>query len=255
MKVSFIGSGNVATHLAYAFHGLNYSIAQVYSPKLQNAQLLAQEVQAQAITDIAELDVADIYFIAVKDSAIATVAAQLADLNIQGIVVHTSGSTDINALATASPYYGVFYPLQTFSKNQPLDFKNIPLLLEANDQSTLQQLDQLARGLSQQVYHYSSAQRRSLHLAAVLACNFSNYLYSLADQYLNEQGVDFNLLKPLILETAHKSQNNAPVHVQTGPAVRHDQTILDMHMQMLNDQPQLQQIYQLLSSGIMQLHS
>ena len=254
MNISLIGSGNVATHLAQALYDLKHQIVQVYSQNLKNAQQLASLVQAQPVSQLQELQPADLYLIAVKDSAIAEIAAQLAPLTIQGIVAHTSGSTALDAIQQSSPHYGVFYPLQTFSKAKAVDFSQVPLLLEGSSAKVIQQLDILARQLSTQVYHYSTQQRRSLHLAAVIACNFSNYLYSVADDYLTRQGVDFDLLKPLILETASKIQHHAPIHMQTGPAVRHDQGILDMHQQMLESQPQLQQVYELLSQGIMHLH-
>lgn len=258
MKISLIGSGNVATHLACALYDLKYSILQVYSPNLQHAQQLAQRVQAQAVCQWQALQPADLYLIAVKDSTIEEVAAQLARLDVQGTVAHTSGSTALEVIKGSSKKFGVFYPLQTFSKAKSMDFAQVPLLLEANCADVLQQLDHLARQLSNQVYHYSTIQRRSLHLAAVIACNFSNYLYSVADGYLTEQGVDFNLLKPLILETAEKIQQHAPMAMQTGPAVRHDLAILAMHQNLLAQQPQseqIQQLYALLSQGIMQLHN
>ena len=253
MKISFIGSGNVATHLAQALLVVGHTVVQIYSRNSQNAQNLAHKVQAQAITQLTQLQPADLYVIAVNDSAIALVADQLAKLNLSGAVVHTSGSTHIDRLQITGQRYGVLYPLQTFSKAHSVDFKTVPLLLEASTPQVLQQLDMLARQLSQNVYHYSSDQRRSLHLAAVMACNFSNYLYSVANQYLDEQGVDFNLLKPLIMETAQKIQQHAPVTVQTGPAVREDTKILKMHEDMLDNQPELRQLYCLLSEGIIKL--
>ncbi|RYY79036.1 MAG: DUF2520 domain-containing protein [Moraxellaceae bacterium] len=255
MKISLIGSGNVATHLAGALYDLKHQIVQVYSPNYQNAQQLAQQVKAQPISEWGELQPADLYLIAVKDSAIGEVAAQLASQNIDGIVVHTSGSTALDVINTSSKRYGVFYPLQTFSKAKAVDFAQVPLLLEGSSVEVLQQLDLVARQLSKRVYHYSTQQRRSLHLAAVIACNFSNYLYNVADDFLTQQGVEFDLLKPLIVETASKIQHHVPFEMQTGPAVRQDQGILDMHLHMLDNQPQLQQMYELLSEGIMQLHA
>lgn len=250
MRISLIGSGNVATHLANALFVLEYKIVQVYSQTLQNAQVLASQVRATAIDQLTALQAADLYIIAVTDAAIAPICNELAPLELKGAVVHTSGSTDISILKNVGSQHGVFYPLQTFSKTSNISFKTIPLLLEASNLELLNQLDQLARQLSNQVYHYNSEQRRSLHLSAVIACNFSNYLYAVANQYLDQQGVDFNLLKPLILETAHKIQQHAPTSVQTGPAIRKDRAILAMHEQMLANQPALQQLYQLLSEGI-----
>ena len=253
MKISFIGSGNVATHLAKSLFVLEYKIVQVYSQTIQNAQILASQVGATAIDQLTALQAADLYIIAVTDAAIAKISADLAPLELKGVVVHTSGSTDISILKNVGSHHGVFYPLQTFSKALNTDFKTIPLLLEASNLELLNQLDQLASQLSDQVYHYNSEQRRSLHLSAVIACNFSNYLYAVAQQYLDQQGVDFNLLKPLIMETAHKIQQHAPASVQTGPAIRQDHAILVMHQQMLANQPALQQLYQLLSNGIIEM--
>lgn len=255
MKISLIGSGNVATHLTCALYDLKHQIVQVYSQNIQNAQSLATLVKAQPIDQLHQLKPADLYMIAVKDSAIEDVVAQLARLNIKGIVAHTSGSTALDVLVDSSEHYGVLYPLQTFSKVKAVDFAQVPLLLEGSSAEVLQQLDLVARQLSSQVYHYSTQQRRSLHLAAVMACNFSNYLYSVADDFLTQQGVAFELLKPLIVETASKIQNFAPIDMQTGPAVRQDQGILDMHRHMLDGQPQLQQLYELISQSIMQLHA
>ncbi len=253
MKISFIGSGNVATHLANALFVLEHKIVQVYSQTIQNAQVLAQQVNASPVDLLAALLPADLYIIAVTDAAISQLSTELASLRLKGAVVHTSGSTDIRVLKDNGSDYGVFYPLQTFSKTSNINFKIIPLLLEASNIELLNQLDQLASQLSDQVYHYNSEQRRSLHLSAVIACNFSNYLYAVAQQYLEQQGVDFNLLKPLIMETAHKIQQQAPANVQTGPAIRQDYAILAMHQQMLANQPALQQLYRLLSEGIISM--
>ena len=253
MKISFIGSGNVATHLANALFVLEHKIVQVYSQTIQNAQVLAQQVNASPVDLLAALLPADLYIIAVTDAAISQLSTELASLRLKGAVVHTSGSTDISVLKNTGSDYGVFYPLQTFSKASNVNFKTVPLLIEASNAKICDQLDQLARQLSDQVYHYNSEQRRSLHLSAVIACNFSNYLYSVANQYLEQQGVDFNLLKPLIMETAHKIQQQAPANVQTGPAIRQDYAILAMHEHMLASQPALQQLYRLLSEGIISM--
>lgn len=253
MKISFIGSGNVATHLANALFVLEHKIVQVYSQTIQNAQILASQVGATAIDQLTALQAADLYIIAVTDAAISQLSTELASLRLKGAVVHTSGSTDISVLKNTGSDYGVFYPLQTFSKASNVNFKTVPLLIEASNVKLCDQLDQLARQLSDRVYHYNSEQRRSLHLSAVIACNFSNYLYAVAQQYLEQQGVDFNLLKPLIMETAHKIQQQAPANVQTGPAIRQDYAILAMHEHMLASQPALQQLYRLLSEGIISM--
>lgn len=252
MNIVMIGSGNVATHLARALSQF-YHIAQIYSPNLQHAQHLAKQVGAEAINQFQHLQLADLYIIAVKDQVIADVASKIAPWVQYATVVHTSGSVEQSVLRNASTYHGVFYPLQTFSKQKPVDFQSVPLLLESNHPRVKAQLDEIAKKISPLVYHYSSEQRRSLHLGAVLACNFSNYLYSVADQYLSEQGVDFNLLKPLIVETANKITHHSPVDVQTGPAVRGDHAVIERHVHMLSDHYDLQQLYQQMSEGIASL--
>lgn len=253
MKISLIGSGNVATHLAQALSP-HFTIVQIFSQNLVHAEQLAALVDAHAINDLSQLEPVDIYILAVSDRAIQSVADQLAPYVHNALVLHTSGSVDIDVLKNASTHTGVLYPLQTFSKAKQIDFSQVPLLLEAAIESDREKLQQIASTLSNRIYHYSSAQRRSLHLAAVIACNFSNYLYTVANDYLDEQQVDFDLLKPLILETAAKISHHAPQSVQTGPAVRGDQAVLKTHIAMLESQPELEQVYALLSQGIINRH-
>ena len=185
--------------------------------------------------------------ISVKDDAIEEVALQLT--NYRGLIAHTSGAVAINALANHENY-GVFYPLQTFSKNTALDFSTVPLCLEANGTANLNQLKQLANLISKKVYEVDSAQRKTLHLAAVFACNFPNYLYGIAQQLLAQHQLDFDIIKPLISETANKIQNALPMDVQTGPAVRNDEQTLKKHEGMLTKHPEWLNIYKLLSQQI-----
>lgn len=256
MRISFIGAGRVAHHLA-AVLSQNHQIVQIYSRTLEHAQTLAVQVSARATADIAELEPdVDLVIIAVSDQAIAEVIqkvhAQLADI----LIVHTSGSTDIQVLAKAHARAGVFYPLQTFSLAREVDWQATPLFVEATQSHDLERLTHLANSLSSRVYAYTSAQRLSLHLAAVFACNFSNYCYDMAKQIVDAKQVDFSLLYPLILETAHKAVQHDPKQVQTGPAMRGDQNILNMHQQMLDDvdREDLKNVYQLLSQQILQAH-
>lgn len=253
MKISLIGSGNVATHLAQALNQ-HFAIVQIFSQNLVHAEQLAGLVGAHAINDVSQLEAVDVYIVAVSDRAIESMADQLAPYVQHALVLHTSGSVDIDVLKNASTHTGVLYPLQTFSKAKQVDFAQVPLLLEVAIESDREKLQHIASTLSTRIYHYSSAQRRSLHLAAVIACNFSNYLYTLANDYLDEQQVDFDLLKPLIVETAAKISHHAPHSVQTGPAVRGDLAVLDKHFDMLTDKAELQQLYELMSQGIINRH-
>ncbi|HEY0246247.1 MAG TPA: DUF2520 domain-containing protein [Mucilaginibacter sp.] len=252
MRITIIGSGNVATHLAAAFKNAGHAIVQVYSRNMQNAALLAYHVKAEAIDDFDHINTeTDLFVIAVKDDAIGLVAEQLAPY--QKLMVHTSGATDLYVLLAFSDNVGVFYPLQTFSKVKEVDFLQVPLCIEGADETITKHLTQLAQTISNNVYQIDSVRRKTLHLAAVFACNFPNYLYAIAQQLLEQQNMDFAMLRPLILETAQKVQSLLPNQVQTGPAVRNDEKTMAFHLQLLQSQPELQQIYQLLSQGIIKL--
>jgi predicted short-subunit dehydrogenase-like oxidoreductase (DUF2520 family) len=252
MRITIIGSGNVATHLAAAFKNAGHQIVQVYSRTLQNAALLAYHVKAEAIDDLDQINPeTDIFIIAVKDDIIGPLVEQLA--GYEKLMVHTSGATDLYTLLAFSDNVGVFYPLQTFSKIKEIDFRNVPLCIEAADDSITRNLEQLAQTISNKVYRVDSEHRKILHLTAVFACNFSNYLYGVAQQILTTHQLDFDLLRPLILETAQKVQERLPADVQTGPAVRRDEITMNNHLELLKDRPGLQQIYTLLSQGIIKL--
>lgn len=249
MKIVLLGSGNVATHLAKALKAKGEDVVQVYSPNLNNAKLLADLIAAEAVDDLNEVKQnADLYIISVKDDAIETIAKSLK--NVSGLVVHTSGTTDINILSSQVKKAGVFYPLQTFSKGKEISFENIPLCIEASDESQLAILNNLAIKISRQVYQLGGEKRKVLHLAAVFACNFPNHLYALANKILSQNDLDFEIIRPLIAETADKVMSNLPENVQTGPAVRDDESTLNKHLSMLTDMPELQNIYQTLSDSI-----
>lgn len=249
MKVVIIGAGNVATHLAKAFKAVNVQVAQVWSYHYENALLLASQVDAVAIKDLSAIDsTLDLCLIAVKDDAIADLIPKLTDFN--GIVVHTSGSVSMNVFESLIKKYGVFYPLQTFSKNKVLNFLNVPLCVEANEENTLTVLKEIANKLSTNVSEVNSEKRKILHLSAVFACNFTNHLYALAEKVLTVNGLDFDILRPLISETANKVQDELPLDVQTGPAVRNDNETIKKHEELLKDQSALLDIYKKLSASI-----
>ncbi|KQM64535.1 oxidoreductase [Pedobacter sp. Leaf216] len=249
MKIVLLGSGNVATQLAKALKAVGEEVVQVYSPNLNHAQFLANLIETKAVSDLNDLEQnADLYIISVKDDAIAAVARSLK--NVNGLVVHTSGTTDINTLSSLVKNAGVFYPLQTFSKGKEISFVNIPLCIEAGNEDQLTVLTNLASKLSAKVYPLDGEKRKVLHLAAVFACNFPNHLYTLANEILNQNDLDFEIIRPLIAETADKVMSNLPENVQTGPAVRADENTLNKHMSMLTSMPGLQNIYQTLSDSI-----
>jgi predicted short-subunit dehydrogenase-like oxidoreductase (DUF2520 family) len=249
MRISIIGSGNVATHLGAAFKNAGHRIIQVYSRDMHNAALLAYHIGAEAIDDLNNINSEiDIFIISVKDDIITSIAGEL--VKYQKLIVHTSGATDLERLLALTPDAGVFYPLQTLSKNKEIDFLTVPLCIEGANEDITLNLEQLARSISNNVYRVSSGQRKILHLAAVFACNFPNYLYDVAEQLLAKHQLDFGLLRPLILETAQKVQDHLPGEVQTGPAIRNDEATMAAHLQLLDDDPALKIIYNVLSQAI-----
>ena len=256
MRISFIGAGRVAHHLVHALKQ-HHQIIQIYSQGFVHAQKLATEVKAEAVHTFAELSAEiDVLIIAVSDSAISDVIQHVHTYLPNTLIVHTSGSTDIEKLTKVHARAGVFYPLQTFSLEREIDWCSTPLFIEATHLTDLNTLLKLANELSQRVYQYNSAQRLSLHLAAVFACNFSNYCYDMAKQIVDAKQVDFSLLYPLIIETAQKALQAEPRNMQTGPAMRGDENIIAMHAQMLkqDQRPDLEAVYHLLSEQILKRH-
>jgi len=252
MRVTLVGSGNVATHLGAALKNAGHQIVQVWSRHLQNAALLAYHLKAEPIDELNNIHAGtDLIVISVKDDAVETVASFITLKNV--LVVHTSGAVGIQVLEKYFDSCGVFYSLQTFSKSREMDFRTVPLCIESTGKNSTAQLLELARTISNQVNYIDSAQRRVLHLAAVFACNFPNYLYSVSAGLLKGQQMDFELLKPLILETALKVQQFLPSEVQTGPAIRGDQQTMAAHLELLKQHPKLQEIYRLLSQGIIKM--
>lgn len=252
MNIVLLGSGNVATQLGRAFKLAGQDIVQVWSRNIENARELADNLAATAISDFDYLDrKADLYIISVKDEAINDLAQELKVSD--KLIVHTSGSTGIDILEGSSSKFGVLYPLQTFSKSQRVDFRQIPFAIEGNTPEVAATIQAIADRLSERVVQLSSEQRKVLHIAAVFACNFSNHLYALSQELLKEQNLDFDLLRPLISETAAKVQSNEPIKMQTGPASRGDQETVEAHIELLKKNPEMQELYQKLSQSIVNL--
>ena len=256
MRISLIGAGRVASHLAKILVQ-QHELVQIYSRGFEKASLLAAETQCQAIAHLKQLDTSvDLIIMAVSDQSIAILIEELHVYAPDTLIVHTSGSTDLKVLTAVHEAAGVLYPLQTFSLTRDIDWQHTPIFVEASNQRHQELLVKLAQGITSRIYTYSSAQRLSLHLAAVFACNFSNYCYDMAKQILDAQQVDFNLLSPLICETADKACANEPMQMQTGPAMRADHVILDMHQNMLMQaqREDLAAVYNLLSQQILVRH-
>lgn len=247
--VVIIGSGNVAGALCRWIPRAGYSVAQVFARNVESGTRLAQAAGCAYESDPSRLAPADIYIISVSDKAVAEVCKTL-DFG-DSVVVHTSGGCGIDCLSPSAKNRGVIYPLQTFSAGCDLNFREIPLFIEASDEATLARIGELARAMSDSVRECNSEQRCKLHVAAVFACNFVNRLYCTADALMRENGFDFSLLKPLIGETARKAmQSDSPQSLQTGPAARKDWNTIARHLEILKNNPQLTEIYKLLTINI-----
>lgn len=248
-KIVFIGAGNVATNLAIALHNNGISILQVVSRTIESARELSLKVNADFCDNFSEISQnADLYIISVNDDAIFELSEKL---NLKGKnIVHTSGSLDISVLCNISDSYGVFYPLQTFSKEDLISFTSIPICIEANNLIFQNQLIELAETISQNVKIINSGEREVLHIAAVFACNFSSYMYLISSDILKDKGLSFDLLKPLIQRTAEKIKSIEPAQAITGPAKRYDIETIKKHKAYLEIFPELKNIYKALSDSI-----
>jgi predicted short-subunit dehydrogenase-like oxidoreductase (DUF2520 family) len=249
MTIVCIGAGNVATHLAQALYRAGYTILQIISRTEASAEALARTVNARWTNDPQKTEAADIYLYAVSDSALEEVIRRNPQTN--GLHVHTAGSMSLLLFEGVKQRGGVLYPLQTFSKAKPVDFKQVPLFIEASTADDANILKQLGSDISNSVLDATSAQRRQLHLAAVFACNFTNHLFTIANDLLKESGLPFDVLHPLIRETVEKIATLSPREAQTGPAIRKDANVMEKHLLKLSDHPQWQEIYRLLSESIM----
>ncbi|SUB77258.1 Rossmann-like and DUF2520 domain-containing protein [Porphyromonas macacae] len=249
LRICIIGSGNVATHFARAFHCAGHYIAQVYSRNADHARRPAEETEAEAISGMEVIDrTCDLYLFSIKDDALPSLAAQMP--RTSGLWVHTAGSISIDILTAHHECSGVIYPLQTLSRSRDIDFSTVPLYIEGNTRETEKELVALASEISRYVYVCNSLQRAALHLSAAFACNFTNYMYDVAEQLLEEYNLPARSLEPLIAETATKYAHMRAVDAQTGPAARGDRQTMDKHLKLLEDHPELQTIYRTLSEAI-----
>ncbi len=245
MKIVLLGTGNVGVHLYQEFSKHSkIEVVQWYNRTLSSLKPFEKNVP---ITDsLKNLKSADIYILALSDNAVSKIANQLSYL--KGIVVHTAGSVPIDALKKCENH-GVFYPLQTFSKNRAVNFKTLPLCIEGNSKETEHILMQLAMTICQNIHQINSPQRLALHTAAVFVNNFTNHLYQIGATICEEQKVPFELLQPLIKETAMKVQSISAKDAQTGPAIRKDYITLKKHIDQFSN-PLFKNLYLTLTESI-----
>ena len=254
-KIILIGAGNVAHHLAGALLKAGENLCQIYSRTLDSARQLGMRTGISYTAEVNEVyPDGNIYIFCVSDDILPSIIKTIR-IPYDALILHTSGSQPMDVFKSYSKHYGVIYPIQTFSKKRELDFKEIPLCVEGNTVPVKERIKKLAEKLSYKIYEIDSAQRKELHLAAVFASNFPNYLYQVAGKLLENQGLSFAMLRPLIFETAHKVMLLNPEEAQTGPAKRGDESIMNMHKNMLKNDKDLLKIYTILSEGIKEIQN
>lgn len=250
-KVVLVGAGNVNVHLGKAMKRAGFEVLQVYSRTVAAASGLAQELGTAFTVSMDELCAdADVYVVALKDAVLQELIPHIVKANPEAVFVHTAGSMPMQVWEVYAQHYGVLYPMQTFSKRREVDFSSVPFFVEADGEETLRALKVLAGRLSPNVHDATSEQRRFLHLAAVFACNFSNHMYALCHRLLESNGLPFEVMLPLIDETARKVHELSPAEAQTGPAIRYDKNVIDKHLELLEGNPELQDLYEKISKSI-----
>jgi predicted short-subunit dehydrogenase-like oxidoreductase (DUF2520 family) len=249
MNIVIVGSGNVATVLGRKFVKAGHHISQVYGRNAREASKLAYEWGTESANYISLINKnADVYIIAVCDTAIADVVK---DLHLPGkVIAHTAASVKMNILEKVSDNYGVFYPLQSLRKEQE-NIPSTPIYVEASNEYTKVILENLAHSLyAEEVQTADYDKRTKLHIAAVIVNNFTNHILSLAEEYCKKEGIDFRELLPLIQNTIERLQVSSPSKMQTGPAFRADQETIQKHIELLREHPQLRRLYTFLSDSI-----
>ena len=245
IKISIIGAGNVGINL---FETLRKK-KEVKTVSLFNRsieKILSYKDKIFITNNIDEIKKSDIYIISTNDDSIEKISEKL--IGIDGLIVHTSGSTEMKILSVHKNF-GVFYPVQTLTKEKLIDFKKTPICLEANNKINIKILEKLVKIIGSKCYQVDSKQRLALHISAVFACNFTNYLFSIACDICNSNKIPFEILFPLIKETLEKIEKNNPSKIQTGPAIRKDINTIKKHLNFIKSKNS-KKIYSILTDGI-----
>ena len=248
MKIIIIGSGNVAYHLAKAFRENKIAVSQLFGRNKIDLQFISKDLGIPFSTDT--LAAADLYFICVSDGSIAEVSHLITNENC--LVAHTSGSLPKEIL-DGNYRKASFYPLQTFSKSKELQYEEIPFFVEAENAEELEVLRNLASQISKKVTISDYEKRKYIHLTAVFACNFVNHLFARAKEISDSQNIPFDYFLPLIDETVQKIHEIEPKSAQTGPAVRNDQRVLQLHEALIKDEEHLK-IYKTINESIKKMY-
>ena len=240
MNIVVIGTGRLGTNLAQALRDAGHDVTVVRG----------RAVTTDCGGGSPLPQTADAFIIAVKDDVLEDVIVRATKGREDQLFLHTAGSMPMSAFSDYCRRYGVFYPMQTFSKETIVPFTDIPIFLEADSAETLDVLNELARTLSSHIYHLSTDDRKYLHLAAVFACNFANHCMALSADVLGRIGIPFDVMLSLVDQTVRKLHTMSPVDAQTGPAVRHDNNVIISQHHLLDDNPKMQNVYDLLTNSI-----
>lgn len=250
MRLLIIGAGNVATVFGRLLKASGHDIVQVVSRSIENAKILGEEMECPAAAGFSDIDkTADVYLAAMSDAALNEMRESI-DIDDK-IIVHTAGAVSKDILKPVSPNYGVIYPLQSLNKERLETGLQIPLLIDGSNDYSKAVISELAYSISTLVKQASDQERLKLHVAAVVSNNFTNHLYKLAFDYCKAENLDFQMLLPLIEETALRLRKYPPAAMQTGPAKRKDIATLDKHLKILNNHPALKLVYLRMSDSIM----
>ncbi len=255
MDITIIGAGNVAYHLALAIEkSPQHRLVQIFNRTAHRFERFSDSLKGKQVTDWREINLdATIYLIAVSDQAIESVGQKLEEIGVTGIIAHTSGASSKEVLKSHLQY-GVFYPLQSFSLSKKVDWQSVPICIDGNSEMVQNQLYTLAKDFSLICHFINDGQRQALHVAAVFVNNFTNHLLTLGATICQDFNVPFEVLQPLIRETFEKIQLIPPMKGQTGPAIRGDQATLDKHLSLLQNHPDRQLLYRLISESIAKVH-
>lgn len=250
-SITFVGAGNVATHLSLALAAAGFVVRQVWSRTETSAEILAGKLGCPFTTNLLDVNLdSDVYIISVKDDVLEQIASTLLGGRDHALFLHTAGSMPMDVLKSGRR--GVLYPMQTFSKDKSVAFAEVPFFIETSVDDDLELVKTIATSLSQKVYVLKSEDRKYLHLAAVFCCNFANHCSALAARLLADHGIPFDVMLPLVDETAAKLHVLSPSEAQTGPAVRGDEVVMNRHLDILkaDGEDTLSSIYKLLSDSI-----
>lgn len=251
MKIVFIGAGKLATNLGRALLAAGHDIIQVYSRTTESATAMAAIVGGSPTTDTAAINNnADVYIMSVSDAVMPNLVPVICKGREQKVFIHTAGSIPMDVFQGMALHYGVLYPMQSFTKERVVNFREVTCFTEANDEYAAQTIRRLANDVSDNVTPLSSEDRKYLHLAAVFACNFVNHCYAISADILNRHGIPFDVMLPLIDETARKVHLIHPSAAQTGPAVRYDENVIRSQSMLLRENPLIKDIYERMSMSI-----